>query len=152
MCPFVKNFISIQIDDYIPKHANDKVLHPRRCVFIGTSNNRDYLPSEPGTDSNTRWFPVWTENLKIEDFENDREQILAEGKAYYEEHKHDWYVIPENIKAALNEVRSERLEENLYEMTLVNWLEQKAVTYWEEIAEKCLGLPADRWSKAINMH
>jgi predicted P-loop ATPase len=147
----VKNFISVQIDDYVPKYANDKVQHPRRCVFIGTANNRDYLPSEPGADSNTRWFPVWTENLKIEDFESDRVQILAEAKAYYLEHKHDWYVIPENIKAALNDVRSERLEENLYEMTLSSWLEKQSVTYWEEIAEKCLGLPPDRWTRLIQM-
>ena len=116
----VKAFVSARADDLVPKYSNDREAYPRRNVFIGTTNDTSYLPSETGGDSNSRWFPVEVTCAKVEDLKRDRDQLMAEAKDYYLAHQNDWWVIPDKIKAALSDVRDQRLEDNVYEGKLAD--------------------------------
>lgn len=51
----VKAFISTQSDNYTRKYEAFAGDHPRRCVFIGTSNNKRPLQDDSG---NRRFLPV----------------------------------------------------------------------------------------------
>lgn len=54
----VKAFISTQSDNYTRKYEAFAGDHPRRCIFIGTSNNKRPLQDESG---NRRFLPVHVE-------------------------------------------------------------------------------------------
>lgn len=51
----VKAFITRQIDKYRKPYARSPSSLPRRCIFIGTTNNRRFLKDKTG---NRRFYPV----------------------------------------------------------------------------------------------
>jgi putative DNA primase/helicase len=51
----IKNFISRQEDSFRAAYAEKKETHPRQCIFIGTTNNREFLRDQTG---NRRFWPV----------------------------------------------------------------------------------------------
>ncbi|TYQ14769.1 UNVERIFIED_CONTAM: putative P-loop ATPase and inactivated derivatives [Acetivibrio alkalicellulosi] len=51
----VKHFLSKQEDQYRAAYARRTERHPRRCVFFGTTNNREYLKDSTG---NRRFWPI----------------------------------------------------------------------------------------------
>lgn len=50
-----KDFLSRQRDVYIPMHGRKKVDIPRQCIFIGSTNDDDFLTDATG---NRRYLPV----------------------------------------------------------------------------------------------
>ena len=51
----VKAFISTQSDSYRPPYGKNVLTVPRRCIFIGTTNNAQFLTDRTG---NRRFYPV----------------------------------------------------------------------------------------------
>ena len=51
----VKAYITTQSDSYRPPYAKNVITVPRRCIFIGTTNNPQFLTDRTG---NRRFFPV----------------------------------------------------------------------------------------------
>ena len=51
----IKNFMTINVDEYVAKYAKFPTKQPRRCVFIGTSNDKRPLIDSTG---NRRFLPV----------------------------------------------------------------------------------------------
>src|SRR5262249_31738922 len=50
---------------------------PRSCVFVGTTNDQEYLQDQTG---NVRWWPVETQgDMDIERIVEDRDQLWAEA-------------------------------------------------------------------------
>jgi predicted P-loop ATPase len=80
----VKNFISARFDNYRASYGRNSAPHPRKCVFIGTTNQQDYLKDATGE---RRFFPIKcgvqepTKNVWKPD-PNDILQILAEVKTW----------------------------------------------------------------------
>ncbi len=69
----IKNFITTRVDTYRPVWGRSVLNVPRRCVFIGTSNNPDYLRDVTG---NRRFIPLSV--TKKWDGELDVAQVWAE--------------------------------------------------------------------------
>ena len=82
----VKAFITRQIDKYRKPYARSPSSLPRRCVFIGTTNNRRFLKDKTG---NRRFYPVEVnmDGYALHDIEQEcREYILqcwAEARDKY---------------------------------------------------------------------
>ncbi|WP_051197504.1 VapE domain-containing protein [Butyrivibrio sp. MB2005] len=85
----VKSFITRQVDVYRIRYDKISTDHPRKCVFAGTSNKRQFLP--PDKSGNRRFIPVECNASRadvhiLEDEEASRayiEQMWAEMMVIY---------------------------------------------------------------------
>lgn len=79
----IKQFLSQQSDRYRAAYARNVKDCPRRCVFFGTSNNREYLRDTTG---NRRFWPVDVGTAApkkriFRDLDEEVDQIWAEAVA-----------------------------------------------------------------------
>ena len=75
----LKAFVTRQVDSYRPSFGRMSRDFPRRCVFVGTTNDEEYLKDPTG---NRRWQPVRCGVVDAIDWaaiERDRDQLWAEA-------------------------------------------------------------------------
>lgn len=77
----IKAFITRTHENWIPKYREFAVTFPRRLVFIGTTNQQEFLADETG---NRRWLPVQVEGADVAAIERDRLQLWAEARGLFE--------------------------------------------------------------------
>lgn len=131
----IKSFISQQADHYVPKYANFPIVCPRRTVFIGTTNEAQYLPGQSG---NTRFLPVKTGTIDVKRCVAERDQLFAEAVLWYQDHVYDWWEQEAGIAAVVAEEVEKRRLSSVYEDDLRLWLHGRSETTWAEIAEHFL--------------
>lgn len=84
----VKHFISKQEDTFRPAYARTSETYPRQCIFIGTTNSKDFLRDPSG---NRRFIPVDLDIRKALDniftsyFDDIIDQLWAEAVVRYRE-------------------------------------------------------------------
>ena len=91
----IKSFISRQKETYKIPYETHPEDRPRQCVFVGTSNNMDFLPLD--RTGNRRFAPVlvhpeWVEKHILEDEKESREyirQAWAEAMELYRNGFHE---------------------------------------------------------------
>ncbi|HEY2230547.1 MAG TPA: virulence-associated E family protein, partial [Xanthobacteraceae bacterium] len=72
----VKAFITRTHDRARGAYERHRVDTPRRCIFIGTTNEDTYLRSQTG---NRRFWPIKVGSIDIEALREDRDQLWAEA-------------------------------------------------------------------------
>ncbi|RTL06502.1 MAG: hypothetical protein EKK62_12910 [Acidimicrobiia bacterium] len=75
----IKGFVTRQVDTYRPSFGRVARDFPRRCVFVGSTNDDEYLKDPTG---NRRWWPVRCGVVGPIDWsgiERDRDQLWAEA-------------------------------------------------------------------------
>jgi hypothetical protein len=77
----LKAFLSSKSDNYRPAYARKNRVFPRRIIFIGTTNDDEYLRDETG---GRRFWPVKVTKLNFLWVINMRDQLWAEAKAVYD--------------------------------------------------------------------
>ena len=99
----VKAFASRQEDKARAAYARKVSVRPRTCVFVGTTNDDEYLQDQTG---NRRFWPIRIGQIDIEAFRRDRDQLFAE--AAVEEATGELLVLPGELwpdAAALQDSR-----------------------------------------------
>lgn len=115
----VKAFITSQADRFRAPYAREMEMHPRSCVIVGTTNDREFLTDATG---NRRYWPIWTPHeILIDKLGEWRDQLWAEAFAAYVDEE-PWYLRhdEESDLAALNEAYMKR---DAWEERVGAWLE-----------------------------
>jgi predicted P-loop ATPase len=82
-----KAFITRRVDKWIPKYKEFTQEVPRRCVFIGTTNSKEFLTDTTG---NRRWLPMTTGKIDCKAIDRDRDQLWAEAVVIYSQRGICW--------------------------------------------------------------
>ena len=99
-----KHFISRRIEQYTPKYGRSEVKEPRQCLFVGTTNDDDYIRDVTG---GRRYWPVSVTKIDIDALAAMREQMFAEAVAAYREGK-PWWPDREFEKSVITPIQDER--------------------------------------------
>lgn len=138
----IKSFISAILDIYRASYGKRVERHPRQCIFIGTTNNYEFLKDKTG---NRRFWPVTTDKSKatkspFEELTKEVvQQMYAEAKFYFEENpvKETLLLDKEADEVAL-QMQEEHSEKDALVGELEDFLERPIPSdYWStDLAEK----------------
>jgi hypothetical protein len=76
----LKAFLTSAVDRFRVAYGKRTEAFPRQCVFIGTTNDEEFLRDATG---GRRFWPVHVGEIDLAAFEADRDQLLAEAVAAY---------------------------------------------------------------------
>jgi hypothetical protein len=76
----IKAFITRTQDQWIPKYKEFGTTFQRRLIFMGTTNQTEFLADETG---NRRWLPVLTHKVDVDAIKRDMLQLWAEGAVMF---------------------------------------------------------------------
>lgn len=142
-----KSFLSRQEDEYRPPYGKRLIKAPRQLLFVGTTNEEQYLKDPTG---GRRFWPV----LCAGDFNLDgmRENILsmyAEALHDYREKERCWPSKDEQ-KRLFSPEQAKRGMEEPFDDLLYQWVKDQAAPFsMAEAATDGLKLTADKLSPAI---
>ncbi|MDC9591412.1 virulence-associated E family protein [Xenorhabdus sp. XENO-10] len=78
----IKAFVTRTHENWIPKYREFATQFPRRTLFVGTTNEDEFLDDKTG---NRRWLPVEVKKISVEDIKSDLTLLWAEAKVIFEE-------------------------------------------------------------------
>ena len=151
----IKSFLSRQRDNYKIPYETHPEDRPRQCVFVGTTNNVDFLPQD--RTGNRRFAPVRinaanVEKHILEDEAESRAYILqAWAEAFHIYMNSDKHILKfsNEIEDYVLEVQQEFMPEDTKFGLIMAWLEAKNYEYvssrmiFEEV------LPRDDFDTAL---
>jgi predicted P-loop ATPase len=118
----MKAFLSRMSDRYRPPYGKRAVDVPRQCIFVGTTNESQYLRDPTG---NRRFWPVRTGVIDLAALERDRDQLFAEAVMRFDADER-WHLARDDIGLAEAEQGS-RL--------IVTEIEQVVTGYLQDLTE-----------------
>ena len=129
----MKQFISKRDDRYRKAYARRVTDNPRQCVFIGTTNDDEFLRDYTG---NRRFWPIGTDgDLAMKDIFRDlpgeRDQIWAEAVQRY--HEHEPLFLPSELQTAAAEVQEEHTFRSVREDLVRDYLDRKLPENWKDL-------------------
>ncbi|MFY0761024.1 virulence-associated E family protein [Metabacillus dongyingensis] len=133
-----KAFISAKEDVYRPKYAKHPIQSPRRCVFFGTTNNKQFLKDETG---NRRWLPIEVnkENRTKNPFKDlDQEtvnQLWAEANFFYQRGDKTYLDDPKMLQVS-KRLQEEHKEENGRSGMIKEFLKIPVTEDWYELGSQ----------------
>lgn len=113
----IKAFVTRTHEEWVPKYREFSTKFPRRLVFVGTTNNDEFLADETG---NRRWLPLRVSNVRIDAIKADLEQLWAEAAARFAEGGVQF----RDAQALANAVHAEHTITDPWEEAVVRWLEE----------------------------
>lgn len=127
-----KAFISTRVDKYKAPYASTVEDHARRCVFIGTTNETEFLKDKTG---NRRFLPIECGiNETTKDVFKLKEdyilQVLAEAKHYFD--NGEKLFLSEETKETLEEVQESNVVEDPLEEEINDYLDMHVPFNWDE--------------------
>ena len=151
----MKAFLTTTTDIYRVPFGISPERYPRRCVYVGTTNDEKYLEDETG---NRRYWPARCGEVDREALQKDADQLWAEAVVRYKAGERWWLEGEENDMAADEaEERMQILPHEEYAARIIKWWAQQQTqnrpTVWrtDEIAERVLMVTPERINHQIRM-
>lgn len=143
-----KNFLTQPTDTYRAAYARFKETHRRSCVFIGTTNEANYLRDATGA---RRFWPVRVKRLNRKELIVDRDKLWAEALYLYHNGA-EWHPSQEHV-SLLKAEQDERYETDPWEELIGDWLEDPSIETpiltSGKIAQGALKLDAARYDHGV---
>lgn len=119
----VKEFLTRTVDEYRAFGTGDKIRMPRRCIFIGTTNEPDFLRG----DLEFRRFWPFEVGARIDfrEIELRRLEIWAAAKSLAALGEEHWIADAEFLRAGLVRVHEQHTEVDPWEATILKAVEGK---------------------------
>lgn len=142
-----KSFLSRQEDEYRPPYGKRLIRAPRQCVFIGTTNEEEYLKDATG---GRRFWPVMVgEDVNLDGLLAAREQMFAEALHDYRQRER-CYPSPEEQARLFTPEQAKRGMPEPFEDFLFGWVDKQAVPFsMAEAAADGLSLTPDKLTPAV---
>lgn len=142
-----KSFLSRQDDEYRPPYGRRMIKVPRQSVFIGTTNEDEYLKDPTG---GRRFWPVLCESeFNLDGLRSNIEQMYAEALADYRDNAR-CYPTQDEQKLLFTPEQVKRGMQEPFEDLLYTWVKSQAVPFsMAEAATDGLKLTADKLTPAI---
>jgi predicted P-loop ATPase len=145
----LKQFLSERVDKYRPPYGHDLVERPRHCVFIGTTNNEEFLTDPTG---NRRFWPLSVKRVDVDWVLANRDQLLAEAVAAFDAREPWW--LEEEYSGVLKEKQRDHEVRDEWFTVISAWLKSKpAITEITSgsVLEQVLEKPRGHWSRGDEM-
>ena len=129
----IKLFLSKRTDRYRPAYGRRLQEFPRQCIFIGSTNESQFLRDTTG---NRRFWVVDTPNAPRRDFWDDLtpetvQQVWAEAVAIYK--AGEPLYLSKEMEQIAREVQETYEEENPQVGIVAEYLERKLPVGWDEM-------------------
>lgn len=142
-----KSFLSRQEDEYRPPYATRIVKVPRQNVFIGTTNEEEYLKDATGA---RRFWPVCCgDSFNLEGLLAARDQMYAEALAdYYAGER--VFPTPDEQKRLCTPEQAKRGMQEPYDDLLATWVKSRVAPFsMADAITDGLNLTADKMTPAL---
>ena len=113
----IKAFMSRQYEVWVPKYMERATRYARRCIFIGSSNQEEFLVDETG---NRRHLPLVVGIGDLEAIARDRDQLWAEAVATFQ----DRGIIWQEAETLAKEKHADHLIHDAWEHVIESWLNE----------------------------
>jgi predicted P-loop ATPase len=140
----MKGFITKTNDRYRPSYGRHTVDYPRQCIFIGTTNDYQFLSDGTG---NRRYLPIEIQLKRGELFNKEKEikkyilECWREALVLFNEGK-TYLTIPNKYYSIIEEKQSAAEEDDPKKGLILSYLDKK------EIGEKVCGM--EIFTKCLN--
>lgn len=133
----IKSFVSAITDNYRASYGRRVERHPRQCVFVGTTNNYEFLKDKTG---NRRFLPVTTDKNKAAKNLFDEltpeviQQMYAEAKVYFDDNPIDKaLLLDEEASESALQLQDEHSEKDALIGEIEEFIERPIPNhYWAE--------------------
>lgn len=115
-----KNFFSVLEDRFRPPYGRVPESVPRQCVFIGTTNQDEYLKDYSG---NRRYWPVMCREVDMGLIKAIRHQLWAEAVHRFNADER-WWVEGQDEIDLFSETQEARLLSDPWEDAISQWVNQ----------------------------
>jgi predicted P-loop ATPase len=128
----IKKVITCQTDRFRPPYGRVSIDYPRRCVFVGTTNEQHYLRDTTGA---RRFWPVKIGRINIPKLKEDRDQLFAEAVHRFKKDE-IWYDMP----AETADIQESRRQHDEWETPIGAFIAHRDETTVTEVATECLSI------------
>lgn len=144
----VKSYITRQRDKYRRPYDRQTSEYPRRCVFIGTTNNEQFLKDKTG---NRRFYPVRVQSSGYWLYDNENEcrdyilQCWAEAKVRFDKGEMPNYA-NKTLRKQFQEAQDDAMEDDWRVGAIEHFLKQQPVGAFvcvRQIKHRALSANAD---------
>lgn len=143
-----KAFLSSTTDSYRPSYGRHTVDIPRSNVFVGTTNEKQYIDDPTGA---RRIWPLCRGTILHEELARDRDQIWAEAVAAYQG-KERWWPDSEAEFDFCAAEQAKRQRVDPWQERISAWLQMTTLDVTiANVLEFALHLEVHRWTRADEM-
>jgi predicted P-loop ATPase len=119
----LKKTITTRHDNYRGVYGKEFHKYPRTTIFVGTTNNDEYLTDVTGS---RRFWPidVTVNSVDVEKIKQIKDQLFAEGKELYKSGA-NWWEVPQDI---LNERHQKSMPQDARTQDVNEWVYRNQIT------------------------